>query len=98
MSIRVIYDHGRALTRQDAEKKRLLQAVQTAALVQAALFKEDHEGVLMLSTDRGKQFLTCWEKCGRGDGAARVQDGDVKGAALKWLADRRRILADTGNG
>ena len=37
MSIRVIYDHGRALTRQDTEKQRLLQAVQAAALVQAAL-------------------------------------------------------------
>ena len=35
MSIRVIYDHGRALTRQDTEKQRLLQAVQAAALVQA---------------------------------------------------------------
>ena len=63
-----------------------------------ALFKEDHEGILMLSTDRGEQFLTCWEKCGRGDGAVRVQDGDVKGAALKWLADRRRILEDAGTG
>ena len=37
MSIRVIYDHGRPLTRQDTEKQRLLQAVQAAALVQAAL-------------------------------------------------------------
>ena len=37
LSIRVIYDHGRALTRQDTEKQRLLQAVQAAALVQAAL-------------------------------------------------------------
>ena len=61
------------------------------------LFKEDHAGVLMLSTDRGEQFLTCWEKCGRGDGAGRVLDGDVKGAALKWLADRRRILEDAGS-
>ena len=62
-----------------------------------ALFKEDHAGVLMLSTDRGEQFLTCWNKCGRSDGAVRVQNGDVKGAALKWLADRCRILEDAGS-
>ena len=37
MSIRVINHHRWPLTGQDTEKQRLLQAIQTAALVQAAL-------------------------------------------------------------
>ena len=37
LSIRVMYDHGRSLACQMTEKQCLLQAVQTAALVQAAL-------------------------------------------------------------